>query len=392
MMITAWLIMAAILVLSLLYIMRYLLRRDSRSAQEHDASAFLAVREEEVAKELQDGRLSEDEAAQLRDDLASEAHYISKQKFYLVKDIDSARWVLSAMIAVIVVGAVALYQHLGFATEVAFTQKMVDRTATDADISEFLDYRVARYDRAEDWYYLASEQVLAEQYAAAVQSYENVLARLESDSPDYINVQVELAQAMFYEQGNKVSEPMRQLLAEVLEQAPNNVKALGLQGIVAFDGQRYKEAILTWQKAIKLGRDRQERLDLLAGIAAARKQGAISEEEVPALITHRVQLQLDLSEGRLAQDDVFLIYAKVPNQNMPIAIQRISSAEFGVPIVLTNLDNLMPGNTLADYEQVDIVVKHATKSSADLTQGQIVGYLSPVPSDSNKIFNIKVAL
>lgn len=391
-MMIAWLVMAAIAVLSVLYVMRALLGAANRPVKERDGERFIALREQEVAEELQAGRLTQDEANQLRDDLALEAQYIDKQQFYLIKDLNVTRWVLSAMVAVVLVGALALYQQLGFSKEVAFTEKMLDRSATEQDISEFLAYRVARYDRAEDWYYLASEQVLAQDYAKAVESYQQVLEKLDSSSPDYINVQVELAQAMFYDHDNTVSEPMRQLVTQVLQSSPNHVKALGLMGIVEFDAKHYREAILAWQKAIRLGNDPQERTDLLSGIAAARKQGAISEEEVPALISHRVQLSLTLTQGRLASDDVFLVYATAKGQPMPVAIQRISSAEFGAPLVLTNLDNLMPGKSLAEVEEVEIVVKHAKQTSQDLTQGQIVGYLSPVPSNSDKIFNVKVAL
>ncbi|MBM6551283.1 hypothetical protein [Marinomonas ostreistagni] len=391
-MMMAWLVMAAIAVLSVLYVMRALFGAANRPIKERDSERFIALREQEVAEELQAGRLTQDEANQLRDDLALEAQYIDKQQFYLIKDLNVTRWVLSAMVAVVLVGALALYQQLGFSKEVAFTEKMLERSATEQDISEFLAYRVARYDRAEDWYYLASEQVLAEDYADAVESYQQVLQKLDTDSPDYINVQVELAQAMFYNHDNTVSEPMRELVTQALQSNPNHVKALGLMGIVQFDAKRYKEAILAWQKAIRLGNDPQARNDLLSGITAARKQGAISEEEVPALISHRVQLSLTLTQGQLAADDVFLVYATANGQTMPVAIQRISSAEFGAPLVLTNLDNLMPGKSLAEVEEVDIVVKHAKQTSQDLSQGQIVGYLSPVPSNSDKIFNVKVAL
>jgi len=77
---------------------------------------------------------------------------------------------------------------------------------------------------------------------------------------------------------------------------------------------------------------------------------------------------------------------------MPVAIQRISAQEFDAPLVLTNIDNLMPGKTLADVPSVDIVVKRASKSAQDLSQGEIVGQLLSVPSRSDKIFKVKVSL
>ncbi|CUB03048.1 c-type cytochrome biogenesis protein CcmI [Marinomonas fungiae] len=392
-MMLAWIVMIAVTAISLLYVMRSILLQRGYQQQEDSGKSFLAIRKQEVAEELAAGRLTDNEAKQLNADIVSEAQYINQHgALTLNKEIRWARIALSAAVAVILVGSVFLYQRLGFAPDVMFTQKMVERSASDEDISEFLNYRVARYDRAEDWYYLASEQVLAGDYPAAIASYRRVLKKLEVDSADRVNVQVELAQAMFYANNNTVSQTMRETVAEVLKTAPNNVKALGLQGIIDFDAADYQAAVMTWQKAIRLGSDRQERMDLLSGIAAARKQGGITEEQVPALITHRLQLQLVLEKGVLSNDDVFLVYAKSSDQPMPIAIQRISAAEFGVPIVLTNIDNLMPGKTLSDVEQVEVVVKRSQNNAQDLTQGEIVGYLSSVPSHSSNIFKVNVSL
>lgn len=392
-MMLAWIVMIAVAVISLLYLVRSILRQRSYEQQEDAGQNFLVIRQQEVEEERLAGRLTDAEAEQLHKDIVSEAHYIDQHgALKLNKEVRWARIALAATVAVILIGSVFLYQRLGFAPDVLFTQKMIERSADDEDISEFLDYRVARYDRAEDWYYLASEQVLAGDYASAIASYRQVLQKLEPDSADRVNVQVELAQAMFYANNNTVSQSMREAVSEVLKTEPNNVKALGLQGIIHFDAANYQGAIEAWQAAIRLGSDRQERMDLLSGIAAARKQGGINEDQVPALITHRLQLQLVLEKGSLANDDVFLVYAKSLDQPMPIAIQKVSAAEFGVPIVLTNIDNLMPGKTLSDVEQVEVIVKRSQNGAQDLTQGEIVGYLSSVPSRSSKIFKVNVSL
>lgn len=392
-MMLAWIVMIAVTVVSLLYVVRSILRQRGYEQQEDAGQNFLAIRQQEVEEERVAGRLTVAEAEQLLEDIVSEAHYINQHgALKLNKEVRWARIALSAAVAIIMIGSVFLYQRLGFAPDVIFTQKMMERSADDEDISEFLNYRVARYDRAEDWYYLASEQVLAGDYPSAIASYRQVLQKLDMESADRINVQVELAQAMFYANNNTVSQTMRETVTEVLKAAPDNVKALGLQGIIDFDAADYQAAILTWQKAIRLGSDRQERMDLLSGIAAARKQGGISEEQIPALITHRLQLQLVLEKGSLANDDVFLVYAKASDQPMPIAIQKITAAEFGVPIVLTNIDNLMPGKTLSEVERVEVIVKRSQNNTQDLTQGEIVGYLSSVPSHSGKIFKVNVSL
>lgn len=393
-MLFTWLIMLALAVLSVLWVVRAILKQQRTLSYAQSSSRdFFEVRKLEIQEELLSGRISEAENAQLIQDLAMEVDYIDRQR---ERDINEAmalpRVALSASVALVLVGSVVLYQQIGFAPDITFTQKMLNQTADDKDISEFLHYRVSRYDRAEDWYYLASEQLLAQNYIEAIASYRQVLQKLDSDSPDRVNVQVELAQAMFYANNNTVSESMREVVVDALKADPNHVKALGLQGIIDFDQGAYKAAILNWQSAIRLGSDRRERLDLLSGIAAARKQGNISESEVPSLVTHRLQLKLAFNPELLSEQDVFLVYAKALNQPMPIAIQKLTKAEIMAPIVLTNIDNLMPGKSLSDELVVDVVVKRTQNGAADLTQGTIIGELSNLPSNSDKIFTINLSL
>ncbi len=391
-MIVAWTLMAALIVLSVFYVMHYLVNKNN-AGHDETLTSFVSARRLEVKEDQGAGRLTEEEAQQLLQDVTSESHYVNQhQQRALTKDTQLARWVLSVMIAGVIIGSVALYQKLGFAPDVKITQQLIEQSATQDDVTEFLSYRVQRYDRAEDWYYLANDQVMAQNFEQAISSYREVLARLDGSSEDAINVQVELAQALFYSQSNQVSPAMTTAVDEALAQQPDNAKALGLKGIIEFDAGRYQEAILAWQEAIVNGTDRAERLDLLSGIAAARKQGGITEQMIPSIVTHRLHLQLDLDVRKISANDVFLVYAQVPDQRMPVAIQRIPAAQIQAPIVLTNLDNLMPGQSLADVARVDVVVKRSTNDANDLTLGEVVGYLSSVPSNSDKIFKVNVGL
>lgn len=391
-MIIAWTLMGALTVASVFYVMHYLLRKEDYLHEDTQAQ-FLTVRSQEVKEEQSIGRLTADEAAQLLEDVGNEARYAEQHATVsFAKDARLARIVLSAMIAAVMVGSVALYQKLGFAPEVSFTQKMIDQSATEQEVADFLAYRVQRYDRAEDWYYLANDQVMTQQFDQAIDSFREVLARVEQGSEDAVNVQVELAQTLFYANNNTVSQPMIEAVSAALKQHPQNSKALGLQGIIEYDSGRYKDAILVWQNAILNGSDRNERMDLLAGIAAARKQGGITEQMVPPIVTHTLHLQLDLDARKLSSADVFLVYAQRPGQAMPVAIQRVPVTQIQAPIVLTNLDSLMPGETLADVTTVDIVVKRSSSSASDLTLGEVVGHLRSIPSNSDKIFKVNVGL
>ena len=91
-------------------------------------------------------------------------------------------------------------------------------------------------------------------------------------------------------------------------------------------------------------------------------------------------------------DAVLLVYAVVDGQKMPVAIQRVFPEDLGQPILLTNLDSLMPTISLAQAKRVDLIVKLANVNDNDLTKGQIIGMKRNLLVNRKEIFAINVAL
>ena len=77
---------------------------------------------------------------------------------------------------------------------------------------------------------------------------------------------------------------------------------------------------------------------------------------------------------------------------MPIAIKRLDQDALKGQVELTNIDNLMPGMTLAQAQKVDLVVKLAKSSDQDLTKGREVAKLTDVLVNQNKVFHISIEL
>lgn len=120
----AWIIMIAVTVLCLLYVFRTILRQRQDDPKDDAGQSFLKIRQQEVDEELASGRLTAHEAAQLQQDVISEAEYIQEHgALALNRKVRWARVLLAAMVAIIVVGAFTLYERLGFAPDVRFTQK-----------------------------------------------------------------------------------------------------------------------------------------------------------------------------------------------------------------------------------------------------------------------------
>lgn len=304
-----------------------------------------------------------------------------------------ARYALLLFSVLAMLGSVSLYQYLGFSREVSFQQSIQDHTMTQEKMSAFLQYRSRRYDQAKDWFYEARDWMSQKKYQEAVESYEKSLARLGEDSADEIPVLVEYAQAIFYANKNLSSQKMESVVDRILTKSPNQPSALGLKGIAEFDHQNYFQAIQTWQSALVYAEPK-ERPALWSGILKARQLGHIDEHQIPSVLTHRLKLQIDQTDKskHWKPNAILLVYAVKPGSTMPIVIQKVFPDESGNYVMLTNLDNLMPGSVLGDTDRVNVFVKLTSTNERDLTKGRVIGERKDLPLNSREIFSVKVVL
>lgn len=394
-MMVAYLVMATMIVLSLVYLFGSMIRPFDRGLNGKGAQTFALVRRKEIVQEEEAGRLTPSESSQLLRDLDAEMQSVDGgQKRFFKNDTFFARWVMLSVVVVAVLGSVSLYQQIGYSKEVVFTQDLQTQQLTPQKVSDFLKYRSERYGRVEDWYYLATDYVSAEKYQEAVFAFETALGKLPKNAENRVNLLVEYAQAVFYANGGQSSTKMLKVVDAILQVAPTQATALDLKGVANFSQQNYLGAVLAWQEAIRYSRHSTERLALLSAISKARELGRIDYQQVAPIITDQLAVKIEWDASKLTwhNDDVLLVYAVVKGQKMPVAIQRVFPEDSAQPILLTNLDSLMPTETLAEVDKVDLVVKLANINDNDLTKGRIIGTKHGLLTNHKEIFVIKVAL
>ncbi|MBU2320560.1 MAG: hypothetical protein KJ609_18575, partial [Gammaproteobacteria bacterium] len=127
-MMIAYLLMATMMVMSIVYLfgsITHRLGKYSNNKDDQNIQAFSMVRRKEIAEEEDAGRLTPSESLQLLSDVDYEENSIDgRQKRFFHNDIFFARWVMLAVVVVAVLGSVSLYQQIGYSKEVAFTQDL----------------------------------------------------------------------------------------------------------------------------------------------------------------------------------------------------------------------------------------------------------------------------
>ena len=182
----------------------------------------------------------------------------------------------------------------------------------------------------------------------------------------------ELAQTLFIHAGNQTVPVVEALSTNALAIDPNNVMALSLMGIVAFNAQKYVEAIEFWQRASALLTPNNADIATLQdGIAQARARLAVShlmDSEVTqadsassqnaktsSSITVAVSLADDID---FQPDQPVFVYARAwQGSKMPLAIAKLRASQLPLTIILDESMAMSPSMTLSSVEQLELVAR-----------------------------------
>ncbi|WP_417584088.1 c-type cytochrome biogenesis protein CcmI [Nitrincola sp.] len=346
----------------------------------------------ELEKELDAGTLTENAFIELKTELEKNLLIDADENRRVapVLRVGQSQLVTITLIALLVpTFSFGLYAYLGRADDVARKMAMDvwQQAPGQSDISieeaiaQLEDELDKRPENAEGWYLLATTRMNMSQFTAAVDAFNQSLTYLPEGAVEFPMVMGQLAQAMFFaNQGEMTDEVMAQVEA-TLRLDPNELTALGLLGIAAFEAEDYQAAIRHWEQALQAA-DGQSAESLQTGIARARAQleaqGVIMEEVVAG---PGVRLQLDLADALMTEvrgDQWVFVYARAPGERMPITVERLQVSQLPADIFLSAANSMVEGISLADFENVDIVARISVSGMAEQQPGDFKGELSNV--------------
>lgn len=285
-----------------------------------------------------------------------------------------------------------LYAYLGRADDVASKMAMdvwqqapgQGELSIEEAIAQLEEELAKRPENAEGWYLLATTRMNMSQFATAADAFKQSLTYLPEAAPEFPMVMGQLAQALFFaNQGVMTDEVINQVEA-TLRLDPDELTALGLLGIAAFEAEDYQSAIIHWQKALRTA-DGQSAESLQTGIARARaqlgEQGVIDQTEAVVPAGPGIRLQLDLADTIMTEvrgDQSIFVYARAPGERMPITVERLQVSQLPAEVFLSAANSMVEGISLADFENVDIVARISVSGMAEQQPGDFKGELSNV--------------
>ncbi|KDE40601.1 MAG: c-type cytochrome biogenesis protein CcmI [Nitrincola lacisaponensis] len=352
--------------------------------------AIFRERLEELEKEKASGTLTETSFLELKTELEKNLLIDAEEnrRQVPVLRVGQSQLITITLLALLVPTlSFGLYAYLGRADDLASKLAMdswQQAPLTDMTIEEAIAQLESELERrpqnAEGWYLLATTRMNMNQFDAAVEAFRQSLKHLPEQTPEFPMVMGQLAQAMFFAAQGEMTDAVITQVEATLRLDPDELTALGLLGIAAFEVGEYEAAIMHWERALRSA-DGQSAESLQTGIARARAelgqdgQSGV-EPEGPGI---RIDLDVDPAIATEIRSDQFVfVYARAPGERMPITVERIQVGALPAEIFLSASSSMVEGVQLSDFESVDLVARISVSGTAEQQSGDFKGELSNV--------------
>ena len=172
-----------------------------------------------------------------------------RQKSALAGRQSELRWPAVGVLGVLPALTVGLYIYLGapaILKEQALTQAQTNYDV-DGMVKALEDKLKASPDDAEGWYALGRAYIAFERYGDA----ETALDKAAAKAPKDARILAQYAEAVALKQGSLDGRPL-ELIQQALEISYEEIKALELAGLNAFQKEKWAEALHYWRRLLKL--------------------------------------------------------------------------------------------------------------------------------------------
>jgi cytochrome c-type biogenesis protein CcmH len=429
-MIIFWILAAGLMGLAILFVVLPLLRPAPAERSPDQDALNLQVFQQRLAEldgDLVTGILGQAQYDAARHDLERELLYDldggPKSGSGSPKSrLGRAPWLAAVLALAVPVGATVAYLQLGDSTIIARMESVAGNAQTpmaSADGQQIppLDVLVQGLakrleqnpDNLDGWLMLGRTYFAIKQPAKALGAME----RAYKLAPKQANVIIAYAEALAANHGNSLAGQPAELIRTALEIEPSNASARWLDGMLAYQQERFADAAATWQGIVQemdpAGNEAQQIRQMIAearnrgGLAPAdaapiapgsgvgrteaaspasptQAQAAPAAADSGARIQVAVTLNPALSDKAGPDDTVFIFARAAAGPPMPLAVQRLKVADLPATVTLDDSMAVMPAMRLSSFPQVLVGARVSKSGQATPQPGDLEGQVGPLSS------------
>ena len=284
----------------------------------------------------------------------------------------TGQWSVSALAVALITVPVAFALYLNVRT---WQPEVDQQRAQESQLVARLAERMAQNpDDVEGWRLLGRSYLSLGEYAAARQAFEQVWRR--TPNPDN-ELKLSLAEAYVLEDQSTLAREPGELVEEVLAEEPSNPRALwyGAQRALGLGDEAAARARLS--RLLGLGVPDEIGQIIRAQLAQLPAGGEGSEGDPAAAGGPSIAINVKLGEsvpaGALGGEAALFIFARTPGGGPPVAAVRAPASAVPGDFVLSDRDAMLPGRSLGDFEELNLVARISASGQALEQPGDLYG-------------------
>ena len=392
-----WLIAAVLVTLALVFLLYPVFtyrpdRRIENDLRNQNLTAYKG-RLAELDAELAAGMIDEVSYQQMKDELAGsllddEEEGKRAPAGQRMVGRRSAYAVVLASGLLVPLTSVWLYQNWGampawnqYLTMQELSQPERERAQEFLALAEELRRRLEESPRnPEGWAMLGRTYMTLERYGQAAWAFERLAEQVEEDPNSAATAWGLAAQAQFFRSQGDMTPAVMDAISAARERDPDEVNALGLLGINAFERRDFQQAIDHWERIVAVAPDHPQLSSIREGIRTAYArlgQDAPESAAAPAVNGTAIRVEVLLSEqfqSDVPEGTTLFVYARDANGSpMPLAAARLTAAQLPVALTLDDSMSMVDGVRLSDAEEVLLVARLSRSGTAQLQPGDWQG-------------------
>ncbi|EKE75382.1 c-type cytochrome biogenesis protein CcmI [Gallaecimonas xiamenensis] len=385
--------LGALLVLAVLLVLLPPLSQGSLAQRQLNLKLY-KDRRQELALEHRQGLIDDDRLAELETELKRSLLDDAEQG---ERAQQSVNWkVLLPGVIVLVLGALGLYWKLGSSDQLAHWQEVMGRLPTLADrvlrpdsqaplsrdemqdLALAVRTRLAQQDDKNGWILLGRVGFALGDGRLAAEAFQKALGL----DPDNGSALLGLAQVLLVRQEEGDLDQAQRALARLLAQEPQDIDALLLAGLVAYQQQDFTKAADRWQQIAGQLAPEDPRLPVLQGRIHDAQQQLKRDGR-------RLVVKVDVSEAlrqSLPKDATLFVFAKAPAGGPPLAAVRLPLSRLPTEVELSDATSMIPGRSLSDADSYIVGAQIAQSGTVGQTElGDLSGETGPVAASAQQV-------
>ena len=395
-----WAAAAAAIVLALAFVLPFLMRNSnaerSKAARRDINLAVYRDQMKDLNNELSSTQLSQEQflASKLELETRAAEDALAEEDRAAVPV--ASRRLGFTLAAVLPVAAIALYAWLGnpgalIAQGGEQNNPALAAQPSEADVLKMIQSIEARAQAnpadSEVWEALANANAMMGRWPESLQAYQKTFEL----SPTKPSVLSGYAEALAMTNDMVLTGKPIEMVNQALQSDPNDIKALELAGIFAFQNEKYAQSVVLLdrlqrlmtpdmpyaQEILKM-RNEAQRLAELSGAAPSANAGPAAAATSQASVSGSVDVAAALRSRVGAQSTVYLI-ARAGESGPPLAATRVAVGPFPLQFRLDNSMAMNAGNTLSNHKEVVLLARISASGNPIAQPGDLEGRLVAVP-------------